>query len=63
MTVSQIFAEIIYAIDDRRAEREPLRPSGRDHDPDRVQARLAGLRAVRSAMVAGRVEYGPSARP
>src|SRR5262245_18049443 len=34
-------------------EVQPLRPSGRDYDPDRLSPRLAGVRVVRSAMVAG----------
>src|SRR5215471_14551926 len=30
-----------------RQEVQPLRPSGRDHDPDRLPQRLAGVRVVR----------------
>src|SRR5262249_53592608 len=41
------------ALDGGRQEVEPLRPSGRDYDPDRLSPRLAGVRVVRSAMVAG----------
>src|SRR6266481_7641998 len=36
----------------RRQEVQPLRPSGRDYDPDWLSPRLAGVRVVRSAMVA-----------
>jgi hypothetical protein len=42
------------AVDGGRQEVEPLRPSGRNHDPDRLPTRLAGIRVVRSAMAAGR---------
>src|SRR5262249_4535410 len=38
-------------------------PSGRNHDPDRLPPRLAGVRVVRSAMVAGRVGHWPATRP
>src|SRR5262249_22819658 len=41
------------ALDGGRQEVQPLRPSGRDYDPDRLSPRLAGVRVVRSAMVAG----------
>src|SRR5262249_16012417 len=41
------------AFDGGRQEVQPLRPSGCDYDPDRLSARLAGVRVVRSAMVAG----------
>src|SRR2546430_1819292 len=41
------------AVGGGRQEVEPLRPSGRDYDPDRLSPRLAGVRIVRSAMVAG----------
>jgi len=44
-------------------EVEPLRPSGRDYDPDRLSPRLAGVRVVRSAMVAGQVGHRPATRP
>src|SRR5262249_40017521 len=39
------------------------RPSGRDYDPDRLSPRLAGVRVVRSAMVAGRAGHRPATRP
>ena len=42
------------ALDGGCQEVQPLRPSGRDYDPDRLSPRLAGVRVVRSAMVAGR---------
>jgi FkbM family methyltransferase len=35
----------------------------RNHDPDRLPARLAGVRVVRSAMVAGGAGFGPPTRP
>jgi hypothetical protein len=41
------------ALDGGRQEVESLRPSGRNHDPDWLPPRLAGVRIVRSAMVAG----------
>src|SRR5262249_40271446 len=41
------------ALDGGRQEGQPLGPSGRDYDPDRLSPRLAGVRVVRSAMVAG----------
>src|SRR5262249_52358890 len=41
------------ALDGGCQEVRPLRPSGRDYDPDRLSPRLAGVRVVRSAMVAG----------
>jgi hypothetical protein len=40
------------AVDGGRQELQPLRPSGRDYDPDWLSPRLAGVRVVRSAMVA-----------
>src|SRR5262249_46707030 len=51
------------ALDGGRQEVQPLRPSGRNHDPDRLSPRLAGVRVVRSAMVAGRVGHRPATRP
>src|SRR5215468_6570772 len=51
------------AVDGGRQEIEPLRPSGRDYDPDRLPPRLAGVRVVRSAMVAGRADHRPATRP
>src|SRR5262245_1903682 len=51
------------ALDGGRQEVQPLRPSGRDHDPDRLPPRLAGIRVVRSAMVAGRAGHRPATRP
>src|SRR5215831_5877844 len=44
-------------------KRAPSRPSGRNHDPDRLPPRLAGVRVVRSAMVAGRAGHRPATRP
>jgi hypothetical protein len=41
------------ALDGGRQEVQPLRPSGRNYDPDWLPPRLAGVRVVRSAMVAG----------
>src|SRR5262249_51244724 len=41
------------AVDGGRQEVQPLWPSGRDYDPDWLSPRLAGVRVVRSAMVAG----------
>src|SRR5262249_46810783 len=38
-------------------------PSGRNHDPDWLSPRLAGVRVVRSAMVAGRAGHRPATRP
>src|SRR5262249_55766995 len=51
------------ALDGGRQEVQPLRPSGRDYDPDRLSPRLAGVRVVRSAMVAGRAGHWPATRP
>src|SRR5215813_14725991 len=51
------------ALDGGRQEVQPLRPSGRDYDPDRLSPRLAGVRVVRSAMVAGRADHRPATRP
>src|SRR5262249_43980369 len=51
------------AVDGGRQEVEPVRPSGRNHDPDRLSTRLAGVRIVRSAMVAGRADHRPVTRP
>src|SRR5262249_40098604 len=51
------------ALDGGRQKVQPLRPSGRNHDPDRLSPRLAGVRVVRSAMVAGRVGHRPATRP
>jgi hypothetical protein len=51
------------ALDGGRQEVQPLRPSGRDYDPDRLSPRLAGVRVVRSAMVAGRAGHRPATRP
>src|SRR5262249_11421745 len=51
------------AADGRRQEVQPLRPSGRDYDPDWLSPRLAGGRIVRSAMVAGRAGHRPATRP
>src|SRR5215831_9619965 len=51
------------AVDGGSQEVEPLRPSGRDYDPDRLSPRLAGVRIVRSAMVAGRAGHRPATRP
>src|SRR5438105_15523016 len=51
------------AVDGGRQEVQPLRPSGRDYDPDRLSPRLAGVRVVRSAMVAGRAGHRPATRP
>src|SRR5207248_4527437 len=50
------------AVDGGRQEVEPLRPSGRDYDPDRLSPRLAGVRVVRSAMVAGRAGHRTATR-
>src|SRR6516164_8920449 len=36
------------AVDGGRQEVQPLRPSGRNHDPDWLSPRLAGVRVVRS---------------
>src|SRR6516165_10962772 len=38
-------------------------PSGRDYDPDWLSPRLAGVRVVRSAMVAGRAGHRSATRP
>src|SRR5205823_12560176 len=43
--------------------REEIAGSGRDHDPDRLSSRLAGIRVVRSAMVASRAGHRPATRP
>src|SRR5262249_47396365 len=51
------------ALDGGRQEVQPLRPSGRNHDPDRLSPRLADVRVVRSAMVAGRAGHRPPPRP
>src|SRR5215475_5222575 len=51
------------ALDGGRQEVQPLRPSGRDYDPDWLSPRLAGVRVVRSAMVAGRAGHRPATRP
>src|SRR5215470_6850885 len=51
------------AVDGGRQEVQPLRPSGRDYDPDWLSPRLAGFRVVRSAMVAGRAGHRPATRP
>src|SRR5262249_60544844 len=51
------------AVDGGRQEVQPLRPSGCDYDPDRLSPRLAGVRVVRSAMVAGRAGHRPATRP
>src|SRR2546430_3578046 len=51
------------AVDGGSQEVEPLRPSGRNHDPDWLPPRLAGVRIVRSAMVAGRAGHRPATRP
>src|SRR6516165_11896897 len=51
------------AVDGGRQEVQPLRPSGRDYEPDRLPARLASVRVVRSAMVAGRAGHRPATRP
>src|SRR5262249_7784348 len=51
------------ALDGGRQEVQPLRPSGRDYDPDRLSPRLAGIRVVRPAMVAGRAGHRPATRP
>src|SRR5262249_41166272 len=51
------------ALDGGRQEVQPLRPSGRDYDPDRLSPRLAGVRVVRSAMVAGGAGFGPATCP
>jgi hypothetical protein len=40
------------AVDGGCQEVQPLQPPGRDYDPDRLSPRLAGVRVVRSAMVA-----------
>src|SRR5262249_52193129 len=51
------------ADDGGRQAVQSLRPSGRTHDPDRLPARLAGVRVVRSAMVAGRAGPRPATCP
>src|SRR5215831_5093057 len=51
------------ALDGGCQEVEPVRPSGRNHDPDWLSPRLAGVRVVRSAMVAGRADHRPATRP
>src|SRR5262244_2736921 len=51
------------AVDGGSQEVEPLRPSGRNHDLDWLSPRLAGVRVVRSAMVAGRAGHRPATRP
>src|SRR5437764_1874039 len=51
------------ALDGGRQEVQPLRPSGRDYDPDRLPPRLAGVRALRSAMVAARAGHRSPTRP
>src|SRR5262249_10872081 len=51
------------ALDGGCQEVQSLRPSGRDYDPDRLSPRLAGVRVVRSAMVAGRASHQPATRP
>src|SRR5215510_3338209 len=51
------------ALDGGRQEVQPLWPSGHDYDPDRLPPRLAGVRVVRSAMVAGRADHRPATRP
>src|SRR5215471_16552791 len=51
------------ALDGGCQEVQPLRPSGRDYDPDRLSPRLAGVRVMRSAMVAGRAGHRPATRP
>src|SRR5262249_56724320 len=51
------------ALDGGRQEVQPLRPSGRDYDPNWLSPRLAGVRVVRSPMVAGRASHRPATRP
>src|SRR5262249_28011461 len=51
------------ALDGGRQKVEPLRPSGRDYDPDWLSPRLAGVRVVRFAMVGGRTGHRPATRP
>src|SRR5262249_58697868 len=51
------------ALDGGGQEGQPLGPSGRNHDPDRLPPRLAGVRVVRSAMVASRAGHRPATRP
>src|SRR5262249_16610305 len=51
------------AVDGGSQKVEPLRPSGRDYDLDWLSPRLAGVRVVRSAMVAGRAGRRPATRP
>src|SRR5262249_23802941 len=51
------------ALDGGRQEVQPLRPSGRNHDPDWLPPRLAGVRVVRSAMVSGSAGRRPATHP
>src|SRR5262249_38923329 len=50
------------AVDGGSQEIEPLRPSGRDHDPDRLPPWPAGVGGLRPAMAADRAFRGPPAR-
>src|SRR5262245_31267251 len=62
-TREYLTAREIERLNGGRQEVEPLRPSGRNHDPDWLSPRLAGVRVVRSAMVAGRAGHRPATRP